>query len=143
MNFQPRPNLATVDRRLPFDCIALLLQGGGALGAYQGGVYEALAEAHIHPDWVAGISIGAINAAVIAGNPPESRVDRLRDFWTQVTSNGVWDASGHSFLGLAHSDDTRNLLNQMSANVVATFGAAGFFSARPLMPWLQPGGTPA
>jgi NTE family protein len=56
--------------RPPFDCIALLLQGGGALGAYQGGVYQALAEAELHPDWVAGISIGAINAALIAGNPP-------------------------------------------------------------------------
>ena len=86
MNFQPRPHLTTADRRLPFDCIALLLQGGGALGAYQGGVYEALAEANIHPDWIAGISIGAINAAIIAGNPPNSRVDRLREFWTQVTS---------------------------------------------------------
>ncbi len=64
--------------RPPFDCIALLLQGGGALGAYQGGVYQALAEAELHPDWVAGISIGAINAALIAGNPPESRVEKLR-----------------------------------------------------------------
>ena len=91
MNFQPRPNLATADRRLPFDCIALLLQGGGALGAYQGGVYEALAEADIHPDWIAGISIGAINAAIIAGNPPNARVDRLREFWTQVTSDAPWD----------------------------------------------------
>ena len=51
--------------RPPFDCIALLLQGGGALGAYQGGVYQALAEAHIHPDWVAGISIGALESSPI------------------------------------------------------------------------------
>jgi NTE family protein len=83
MNFQPRLQLTTPDRRLPFECVALLLQGGGALGAYQGGVYEALAEADIHPDWIAGISIGAINAAIIAGNPPNSRVDRLREFWTR------------------------------------------------------------
>ena len=62
----------------PFERIALALQGGGALGAYQAGVYQALAEADLHPDWVAGISIGAINAAIIAGNPPASRVDRLR-----------------------------------------------------------------
>lgn len=55
--------------RPPFECIALVLQGGGALGAYQAGVYEALAEAGLHPDWVAGISIGAINASIIAGNP--------------------------------------------------------------------------
>ena len=74
MNFQLRPNLATAERRLPFECVALLLQGGGALGAYQGGVYEALAESRIHPDWVAGISIGAINAAIIDGNAPAKRV---------------------------------------------------------------------
>jgi NTE family protein len=144
MNFQVRPHQITAaDRRLPFDCIALLLQGGGALGAYQGGVYEALAEANIHPDWVAGISIGAINAAIIAGNPPESRVGRLREFWTQVTSPGPWHWSGDALLDFAGSDKARNLLNQMSANLAAGFGAAGFFSARPLMPWLQPGGTAA
>ena len=57
--------------RPPFECIALLLQGGGALGSYQAGVYQALAEANLHPDWVAGISIGAINSALIVGNPPE------------------------------------------------------------------------
>jgi NTE family protein len=143
MNFQLRPHhIAAPDRRLPFDCIALLLQGGGALGAYQGGVYEALAEANIHPDWVAGISIGAINAAIIAGNPPESRVDRLRDFWTQVTSAGPWSWSANPFADVAPGEDARNLLNQMSANLAATFGIAGFFSARPLMPWLQPSGTP-
>jgi NTE family protein len=141
MNFQLRSHLTTAERRLPFDCVALLLQGGGALGAYQGGVYEALAEADIHPNWIAGISIGAINAAIIAGNPPNSRVDRMREFWTQVTSNGLWDWSVNPFVDLARSDDSRNLLNQMSANLAAAFGAAGFFSTRPLMPWLQPGGT--
>ena len=141
MNFQLRPHLATAERRLPFECVALLLQGGGALGAYQGGVYEALAEANVHPDWIAGISIGAINAAIIAGNPPNARVDRLREFWTKVTSNGPWDWSANPFVDLARTDDTRNLLNQMSANLNAMFGAGGFFSARPLVPWLQPGGT--
>ena len=72
MNFQLRPASAKANHRLPFECVALLLLGGGALGAYQGGVYEALAEADIHPNWIAGISIGAINAAIIAGNPPIS-----------------------------------------------------------------------
>jgi NTE family protein len=141
MNFQFRPHLSTADRRLPFDCIALLLQGGGALGAYQGGVYEALAEAHIHPDWIAGISIGAINAAIIAGNPPESRVDRLREFWMQITSDAAWHWSGKPFTDLMNSDHTRNFLNQMNASFAAVFGASGFFSARPLAPWLQAGGT--
>jgi NTE family protein len=134
MNFQPRPHLTTADRRPPFDCIALLLQGGGALGAYQGGVYEALAEASIQPDWIAGISIGAINAAIIAGNPPNSRVDRLREFWTQVTLDTP-------FTDLMNSDHTRNFLNQLNASFAAVFGANGFFSARPLAPWLQAGGT--
>jgi NTE family protein len=141
MNFQLRPHLTTAERRLPFDCVALLLQGGGALGAYQGGVYEALAEADIHPNWIAGISIGAINAAIIAGNPPNSRVDRLREFWTHVTSSAPWDWSANPFGDLARSDDTRNLLNQMSANFAVAGGATGFFSARAVMPWLQPGGT--
>jgi len=141
MNFQVRPHLATPEGQLPFECVALLLQGGGALGAYQAGVYEALAEADIHPDWIAGISIGAINAAIIAGNPPKSRVDRLREFWTQVTSNGFWDFFGSPSLDLARSDNMRNFLNQMSANLAAAFGATGFFSTRAVMPWLQPGGT--
>jgi len=141
MNFQLRPHLTTAERRLPFECVTLLLQGGGALGAYQGGVYEALAEADIHPNWIAGISIGAINAAIIAGNPPNSRVDRLREFWTQVTSNGLWNWSANPLANFARSDDTRNFLNQMNAGLAAAFGAAGFFSARPVMPWLQPGGS--
>ena len=141
MNFQLRPHLTKVDQRLPFECVALLLQGGGALGAYQGGVYEALAEADIHPDWIAGISIGAINAAIIAGNPPDARVDRLREFWVQVTSSAPGDWSRNPFVDLARGEDARNLLNQMSANLAAVFGAAGFFSARPVMPWLQPGGS--
>ncbi len=105
----------------------MLLQGGGALGAYQGGVYEALAEADIHPNWIAGISIGAINAAIIAGNPPNCRVDRLREFWTQVTSSAPWDCSGNPFVDLAQSDDARNLLNQMSANLAADVRRNGIF----------------
>src|SRR6202165_2115530 len=119
MNFQIRPHVASSERRLPFKCVALLLQGGGALGAYQGGVYEALAEADIHPNWIAGISIGAINAAIIAGNPPNSRIDRLREVWTQVTSSAPWDWSGNPFADLARSDDARSFLNHMSGNLAA------------------------
>ena len=141
MNFQVRSDLVKTNHRLPFECVTLLLQGGGALGAYQGGVYEALAEADIHPNWIAGISIGAINAAIIAGNPPNSRVDRLREFWMQVTSSAPWDWSRNPFVDLARGDNARNLLNQTSASLAAAFGAAGFFSARPVMPWLQPGGS--
>src|SRR4030095_7551692 len=78
MNVQVKPHatqFSTRERHLPFEVVALVLQGGGALGAYQAGVYEALHEARIHPNWIAGISIGAINAAIIAGNPPEKRVE--------------------------------------------------------------------
>src|SRR5271166_4325919 len=71
--------------RPPFERIALILQGGGALGAYQAGVYQALAEADLHPGWVSGISIGAVNACIIAGNPPEKRVQQLRAFWETVS----------------------------------------------------------
>src|SRR5271156_5498345 len=83
-------------KRPPFECIALVLQGGGALGSYQAGVYEALAEVGLHPDWVAGISIGAINAALIAGNPPENRVEKLRRFWELITVDRFGSLSGRS-----------------------------------------------
>src|SRR4029077_15098913 len=139
MNVQLQPNFRTAEKRLPFECVALVLQGGGALGAYQAGVYEGLAEAGIHPDWVAGMSIGAINAAIIAGNPPDARVDRLREFWEQVTADGVWPGLDVPYLGFAHGDAMRNLLNQMSAGLALARGAGGFFAARPVMPWLEPG----
>ena len=74
-------------KQTQFEQVVLLLQGGGALGSYQAGVYQALAEAELHPDWVAGISIGAINSALIAGNSPAKRVDRLREFWEDVSTS--------------------------------------------------------
>ena len=102
----PRP-------RPPFEKIALMLQGGGALGAYQGGVYQALAEAGLHPDWVAGISIGAINAALIAGNPPEQRVEKLRAFWETVTQPPL---GMPSFKGIEFPNDMmRMMVNQWRA----------------------------
>ena len=67
-------------RRSPFEQTVLLLQGGGALGSYQAGVYQALAESDLHPDWVAGISIGAVNAAVIAGSSVS---------WTSIASTAA------------------------------------------------------
>ena len=101
----------------------LVLQGGGALGAYQGGAYEALAAAGHAPDWIAGISIGAINAAIIAGNPPERRVERLRQFWELVSSRLIVPP-------LAHDDVSRKLFNEASAALVASTGAPGFFDPR-------------
>jgi NTE family protein len=137
MNVQAKASSSGAQRLLPFERIALVLQGGGALGAYQAGVYEALAESRIEPDWIAGISIGGINGAIIAGNPPNTRVDRLREFWTQVTSEAPWDWFGW---GAASSDSARNLLNHASANLALTRGAKGFFAARLVSPWLQPSG---
>lgn len=121
--------------------MALVLQGGGALGAYQAGVYEALSEAGIHPNWISGVSIGAMNAAIIAGNPPDTRIDRLRDFWTQVTADGPWPGAGDACVSFAKGDAMRQLINQMSANFAIVGGARGFFSPRPIPPWFQPPGT--
>jgi NTE family protein len=139
--FRPNPqrkrSLESPPGRPPFDCIALLLQGGGALGAYQGGVYQGLAEADLHPDWVAGISIGAINAALIAGNPPESRVENLRSFWETITADPL-----SPWLPKPPGDLARSWANQWHANVAAAFGAPGLFSPRMLHPLLQPAGTP-
>ncbi|MFN3286927.1 MAG: patatin-like phospholipase family protein [Sphingomonadaceae bacterium] len=72
----------------PFGEVVLVLQGGGALGAYHGGVYQALHEAGLEPDWIVGTSIGAINGSLIAGNRPECRLERLRAFWRRIESDG-------------------------------------------------------
>ncbi|WP_064032292.1 patatin-like phospholipase family protein, partial [Methylosinus sp. R-45379] len=123
----------------PFPSIALLLQGGGALGAYQAGVYQALAEHRIEPTWVAGISIGAINSAIIAGNAPEHRVDRLRAFWEGVSTglNGWADWLPH----LVHEKHVRGVVNQFAAGGVLMNGVPGFFSPRFPSPPLQRSGT--
>jgi NTE family protein len=126
-------------RRPPFECIALLLQGGGALGAYQAGVYEALIEADLHPDWIAGISIGAINGALIAGNAPADRVDKLRAFWERVTAEPWCDWSERLFP--ARGDAVRQWRNQMSANRALVSGVSGFFTPRFPAAWLHPPGT--
>ena len=128
-------------QRPPFECIALLLQGGGALGAYQAGVYQALSEAHLHPDWVAGISIGAINSALIAGNPPQARVEQLRKFWELITTAAEWGGNGQLAMLGARGDVVRGLVNQMSAGAALAWGASGFFAPRIPIPWLQPPGS--
>ncbi|HEV8017261.1 MAG TPA: patatin-like phospholipase family protein [Steroidobacteraceae bacterium] len=129
--------------RPPFECIALLLQGGGALGAYQAGVYEALSEAHVAPDWVAGISIGAVNAALIAGNPPDERVEKLREFWNLITAGGAWGAMAPFAVPpwAVRGEFARGALNQLSAGAATVAGAAGFFAPRVPSAWLQPPGS--
>jgi NTE family protein len=117
----------------------LVLQGGGALGAYQAGVYEALQQRKDELSWVAGISIGAINAALIAGNPPELRMQRLREFW-ELLSSGL---AMPGFVGNAIAKARENL-NEASATQVMMFGVPGFFSPRfPPAPWSVPGTTAA
>jgi len=112
-----------------------VFQGGGALGAYQAGVYEGFAEHNIHPDWMAGVSIGAINAALIAGNTVEHRLQRLQDFWTRVSS--AIPITPPSYL-----DPWRLLLNRLSSTATATFGVPGFFSPRFPGPIFASDGTP-
>src|SRR5262245_60338030 len=133
--------------RPPFHCIALVLQGGGALGAFQAGVYQALVEAGLHPDWVSGISIGAVNAALIAGNPPEARIDKLRAFWDLVSTPLAPNLFGFAdnYFGLADSwlrgDFGRGVLNRLAAGGAVLTGANGFFTPRWPPPYLSPPGT--
>ncbi len=119
--------------KVDYPVVALVLQGGGALGSYQGGVYQGLAEAGIHPNWVAGISIGALNAAVIAGNPPERRVDQLRAFWEFICRQ-PW---GPATLPLPHGtsallpDAVRVMVDSVEAGRALLEGQNGFFVPRP------------
>ena len=126
-------------RRPPFERIALLLQGGGALGSYQAGVYQALEEADLHPDWVAGISIGAVNAALIAGNAPAHRVERLREFWEAITTPpfGVPSMPGLEI----HDSMLHKIVNQTRAFGTLLGGAPNFFLPRMPPPYLHPPGT--
>src|SRR6201986_2198864 len=97
------------------DRVALVLQGGGALGAYQAGVYQALHEAGLEPDWVVGVSIGAINSSIIAGNPPEKRLEKLEEFWNTITAHDP-------FTLWPDGDDARKIRNSLSAMNAMLFG---------------------
>jgi NTE family protein len=125
INVKPPVRPASYDKN-----VALVLQGGGALGSYQAGVYEALASSEYLPDWVAGISIGAINAAIIAGNAPANRVERLRSFWEEITApTSLWP-----------SDLTGPLATwqqKLSAQSALIFGQPGFFTPRRALDWLS------
>src|ERR1700719_1295802 len=108
--------------------VALVLQGGGALGSYQAGVYEALSTSQYLPDWVAGISIGAINAAIIAGNAPAQRVERLQAFWEGITApSSLWPVVSSAITGENRRTSSLNAI---------MFGQPGFFAPRPAMHWL-------
>ena len=126
------------NKKLPFESIAILLQGGGALGSYQGGVYQALCEAGLEPDWVAGISIGAINAAIIAGNAAKDRVGKLREFWEGVTTDKFRYVPGVFKSMLTRSDNELQTLNYESALRAIFMGIPGFFKPRMISPLLAP-----
>jgi NTE family protein len=116
---------ASYDRK-----VGLVLQGGGALGSYQAGVYEALASSEYVPDWVAGISIGAINSAIIAGNAPENRVARLRSFWEEITAPTM-------LLPPAPDGPLAAWQHRASALATLMFGQPGFFTPRPPQDWFS------
>ncbi len=121
-----------------YDAIALVLQGGGALGAYQAGVYEGLHEAGIRPNWLAGISIGALNAAVIAGNPESERVDRLREFWEAICAVPVdWVGNESITSDLPFAFDLRSSHNAAAAMRALFLGQNGFFKPRFPPPFLS------
>ncbi|MBR1120055.1 patatin-like phospholipase family protein [Bradyrhizobium lablabi] len=114
--------------------VALVLQGGGALGAYQAGVYQALHEAGMEPDWVCGVSIGAINSAIIAGNPPEQRLEKLRIFWDRITARKIWHYT-------PDGDVYRKARNLTSSFLTSTLGQPGFFKPHDVNPWFSPAGA--
>ncbi|MCC8968044.1 patatin-like phospholipase family protein [Bradyrhizobium sp. Pear76] len=116
------------------DRVALVLQGGGALGAYQAGVYQALHESNIEPDWVCGVSIGAINSAIIAGNPPSKRLERLHTFWDRITSRKIWHYT-------PDGDIFRKARNFTSSWLTTTLGQPGFFTPHQANPWFSPAGA--
>jgi len=127
----PNPDLSPDEAP---DRIALVLQGGGALGAYQAGVYQAMHEAGLEPDEVAGVSIGGINAALIAGNPPERRLERLRAFWETVTDRPDW-------IFTPDGDDARKARNTWSSLMTLTLGQPGLFQPNPVNAWFSPRGA--
>ncbi|RZI83899.1 MAG: patatin-like phospholipase family protein [Rubrivivax sp.] len=124
---------------LPYDIVALVLQGGGALGAYQAGVYEGLHEGGIAPNWVAGISIGSLNCAIIAGNPPEQRVARLREFWETICQPAYFQPTADIFQSWVEQlgGPTRRAFNGFSAWRAMVEGQKDFFVPRWPPTWLS------
>ncbi|QIK81388.1 patatin-like phospholipase family protein [Lysobacter sp. HDW10] len=131
-----------------YPTIALVLQGGGALGAYQCGVYEGLTEAGVLPNWLAGISIGAINAAIIAGNPPEERLAQLKSFWDQISHPGDALSMPATYMrsmlsAFPQTDLTHSWAAALSAGAAMLNGQSGFFESRPVSPFFNLGGGDA
>ncbi|GAN81073.1 patatin-like phospholipase family protein [Acidocella aminolytica] len=131
---RPLQPITPIERPKGCDVIGLVLQGGGALGAYQAGVYQALHEAGLEPDWVAGVSIGAVNSAIIAGNKPEHRVEKLEKFWLDITARDPYTS-------WFEGDNARKLRNGFSAMHGMVFGQPGFFRPVPLSGFMAPRGA--
>jgi NTE family protein len=152
---QARANLSPIDavNKIRHDDngqVVLVLQGGGALGAYQGGVYQALHEEGIEPDWIIGTSIGAINAALISGNSIENRLPRLQEFWRLVKRSALWGGALPSWTGLSDALSSWSTLTSgipgfFETNLRAFLGAhvplgadmAGYYSTAPLRRTLE------
>ncbi|MFN0191956.1 MAG: patatin-like phospholipase family protein [Aestuariivirga sp.] len=131
---RPRDVLSAGWRPDRCERIALIFQGGGALGAYQAGVYQALHEFGIEPDWVTGVSIGGINAALIAGNRPENRIPRLKEFWERITSRKIWSYT-------PDGDAYRLMRNSVSSFMTLMQGQPGFFTPHQMNSWFSPAGS--
>ena len=136
---------------LAYPRVALVLQGGGALGSYQAGVIEGLYEVGISPNWVAGISIGALNCALIAGNAPKHRISKLKEFWETICRppsiaatavSSIFDMFGPAAHALRTytQTQTERMFGSFAATQTMLEGQSGFFTPRPLAPG---GGGPA
>jgi NTE family protein len=136
----PHAHHARRERHLPYETIALVLQGGGALGAYQAGVFEGLHEAGIPLSWIAGISIGALNTAIIAGNAPEHRVARLHEFWDTICKPAATPPLPQPFEHALFNgtEATRAMLTAFQATSAIMQGQNGFFQPRKPtpVPWM-------
>ncbi|MEP6940996.1 MAG: patatin-like phospholipase family protein [Rudaea sp.] len=140
---------AVIDSLRRYETVALVLQGGGALGAYQCGVYEGLHRAGVRPNWFAGISIGALNAAILAGNAPEDRIERLHAFWNRISVPAVPFAQKYLAWqqklldSLPTHNSALSMTNSQGALGALFYGQQGFYKPRFPPPWPQIGDGPA
>lgn len=149
-NLEPQKNLMKITIP-PYQRIALVLQGGGALGSYQAGVFEGLADNGIQPDWVAGISIGSLNCAVIAGNAPKDRVEKLKEFWEAICrtpsplanfltfASNMYSGSQHG-MEMLNSAHLEKMFGSVAAANAIMHGQTNFFVPKPFAPGV---GNPA
>ena len=129
---------ATNQEKLFYERIACVMQGGGALGIYQVGAYRAIQERGYSPNYLTGVSIGGINAAIIAGNPPEKQIEKLMAFWEGISPKIL----NHVLSNVPNTTIFRDMRNLMGAMYPLMFGLDGFFKPRLIHPWIQSENTP-